>query len=309
MINDTKNKLKKLKIEEININMDNLKLLGKGKNGNVYKSIINNEPVTVKIMDLYLDTPLIKSLTMTEIISQTAIHDIIISNLISKIDHPVVQKFYGYQITDNSIIMVKEWCDYDFRSFMHKYPDENILANLLLHYILGLRLIFQQHTKGYVIDTKIDNILVRKYNEKYVTYRINGKEYKIRAYGFIPVFTDFGASVITQINDDKLLINRHTDWKRKKQKKSKGYGVSHGRIIDMMYLPNDFIFDAALDLFHLFYIRIYLQEKMLEKNWIIQEYIKLLNKHKIHSIDDYTENIITIDDFLDYINDKIQMYK
>ncbi len=308
MIKDTINKLEKLKIQEIDININNLKLIGKGKNAKVYKSTIDNNPVTIKIMDLYLDTSLIKSLTMTDIISQTGINDIIISNLISKINHPIVQKFYGYQVTDKSIIMVKEWCDYDFRSFVKKCTDQNVIANLLLHYILGLRLVFQELMEGYMIDTKIDNILVRKYNDKYVNYKINGKDYKIRAYGFVPVLTDFGASVITKINNDKLLINRHMDWK-KQEMENKGYWIYHSNIIDMTYLPNNFIFDKALDLFHLFYIRIYLREKQLQKNWIIQEYIKLLNKHTIHPINDYKPNMITIDDFLDNISDKIQIYK
>lgn len=303
--------LNKLRIPIANINIEqetkngmktikNLKLIGEGRNADVYKGTFDNKDASIKIMDLYLDTPIIKVFTNNKIISQTGINDIIISNLLSQINSPLIQKFYGYKIFDDYglIIMVKEWCDYDFKTFISSNNDE-VINNIFVHYLFGLKLIFQQILNGYMIDVKLENILIRRYTDEFMIYNINNKQYKVKCYGYLPVFTDFGSSIITRINNDNILINRHVDWK-KQHKTMYGYWLYHGKTIDMTTLPNNYKLDTALDLFHLIFIRT-MNSKHFEPTNIsvIKLFMNMLKNRKILTIGNYFPNCLTLDNFLE----------
>lgn len=304
-INDKNSIINKLNKLDINYITDfNIKkinddaFLGKGSSGSIFKSQYNTHDVAVKFMEIFTDTPLIKTFTDNEIIGQTSVIDIIISSILSNYKHPTVQKFYGYLLTDKYIIMLKEWCEYDFLTFI-KNKDKSLISNLLLHVVLSIKQHFQTYLNGYYFDTKLENILIKSYDQEYVSYFFNGQEHKIKAFGFIPVITDFGVSIILKKDNNKMLIKRHIDWKKphKHQITTGFYGV-HKRIIN-----NNIFFDEGFDLFHLLFVKIKMKcnIEILIDTYIVKKYIEALHQRNIYRLDDYKINILSITDFLKYI--------
>lgn len=297
-IKNTINKLDSLDIRYIKstiIDKMELTYLSKGKNATVYKSNYDNKDVTVKIMDLFLDSPLIKIFDNNMIISQTGINDIIISDILQKYNHITIQRFYGYTITQKSIIMIKQFCDYDMLTFIDKINDNDIISNVLLHIILAIRLMFQINTKGYFRDVKLRNILVVKdENVKDITYKLGDNVITLKTFGYYPVLTDFGSSVI--INDK--IIMRHMDWKMSADGNT-GIG-KYIEMVDNLYKftksSKDIILDESFDIYLLY--RDCKKNPKLINNWIIKEYETLLKKKKINKSIDYLPNCVTIEDFL-----------
>lgn len=267
-LSNAKKILHKLKIKEIDPNkIKKEEIIGKGRNAVVYKGSYNDKKVTIKEMGLWLDTPLIKKFSIDEIISQTGINDILISNLLSKFNHPTMQRFYGYAITPKSIIMVKELIEHDFVDFIESNKNHKLVDNLILHTLLSLNLHFQEYAIGEHHDMRLSNILVKKTNKKYITYKFKDKTFKIKTYGYIPILIDFGNSHIIKVGDDKLIIRRHTEWKKEGKLK--------------LLVDNKGNYDINI-LFESIG-----KNEFLKYNWLLNEYKKIRNRHHMIGFTDF----------------------
>lgn len=282
-INDCNQKLKELGISEINLEdliNDNIKL-GKGVNATIWKGRYKGNDVAIKIMDLYLDTPLIKTFNDNNIITQTAINDIIISFVLGKLNNKTIQKFYGYKITDDHVILVKELCAESFLDRLAKFND-CIISNLLIHILLSY---WQYFKHGNHCDIKYENILIKKRNDNFVKYKIDDKIYKIKTYGYIPVLTDFGSSMLyAELNDKKMLIKRHTDWKNNNYKNN---------YLDKYVLTKEYINDGHKIIYNILYYRAKLN-KYIKLNWIVKFY-KKISANKIITFDIFFSNKQIVD--------------
>ena len=215
IINKAKQKLQQLKIPEYDASFEPIHktLLGTGANSTVFKAVIDNIPMALKVMKIYYDTPFIYKFDNVQIITQTPFNELIISYILGKLSkrYITVQRFYGYQLTTQNITLYKEFCEYVFGDYI-KDAKQDIVTNLIIHIILTLIVCFQQKYKGNHNDLKCRNILVKNTDKDHVSYNIDGTVIKLKLYGVCPVFTDFTSSVIYQYKDREILITRH-DWK------------------------------------------------------------------------------------------------
>lgn len=200
-------KVPKLNLEKIN----KIKVLGEGSNGVVYLIEYVEKMLTLKIQPNYIDTPNFIINNKEIICSNTPINDLIISYFISQLNKSkeYIQKFYGYNITQNEIWIIKEFIKLDFIEFLKKknisYQDKLLTT---INLFLVLYETFQNSIKGFHQDFKLENILIKKTNIKSLTIDINGKKFKSKVNGYIPVLTDYGASFIFKIKNKKTIIRR-----------------------------------------------------------------------------------------------------
>lgn len=216
-----------------------------------------------------------------ELIAQPAIIDVVISFILSTYNQLTIQRFVGYQLLENSIIIIKEWCDYSFDSY--KSNDQY----LLLHIILSIKQHFQIFTKGYFFDSKFNNILIKKCTEEYVIYHINEKQFTIKTNGYVPVLTDFGISIIYKIGDKNFLIKNNIV-PSSIPKNIVGFHKIH-HLINMIVDYRQ-IYDESFDIFYMFNYNV---PNNLKNNIVNKIFIDLkINRNN------YTPNCIVIDDFI-----------
>lgn len=202
-----------LKVPELNLEkIKRLKVLGKGMNGVVYLIKYGDKLLTLKIQPKYTDTPDFIINNSEIICSYTSFNDLIITNFISQLINKkdFIQKFYGYEISQNEIWIIKEYIELDFIQYLNQKnisKEDKIITTINLFLVLFET--FQNSIKGFHSDFKMENILIKKTKLKSLNINIKGKKYKTKVSGYIPVLTDFGSSFIFNIKNKPMKIRRY----------------------------------------------------------------------------------------------------
>ena len=299
-----KRRLSSLGIQEIQEDIFDVELnkcLGKGKNAVVYKIILGKLKCAAKAMTLYFDTPIFAKFTETEIISQTNVNDIVISYYIGKLKVNNISFPYlcGYGAQNQSLLLLKEYANYCLRELLTKVKNQEIITSILIRFIIIIYLGFQKYYKGYHFDLKVDNILVNKTNEEFLPYPFKENTYNLKTMGYYPLLSDFGSSVIIEMENKPILIKRHTEWKKKGRATPNNFLNISNKIEDMNLkeIQAQKFFDKSYDLFKLF--NSLRRETMLQGNWLIAEYFSLLRtEFGFTNAKDYKPNSLTIKKFL-----------
>ena len=145
------------------------------------------------------------------ICSSTALNELIISHYISKLrkyyDH--IQKFYGYNILKNNLIIFKEYIHNNFTSKYELFTSYE-KSLIILHSLLTLYETFQN--KKYIIghhnDFKPRNIILKKVKYKERLCIIDELNIKLPVNNYIPVIIDFGSSELIKCFNKRINIKR-----------------------------------------------------------------------------------------------------
>jgi len=284
--------------------------LGRGACASVYKSKYRGKIVSIKKMELYKDSPFL-ILSLYYILSQIAINDIIISQCLSSINFPTIQKIYGYDIMYQRnkiyLLLIKKYYDCELLEFLQSDEFNNIsdkhkqhlLSNIILHVLLTFKYIFIEQFNGRYADATLRNILIQRTDEQYVQYG----NIKLRLLGYKPVIIDFGHSNIVFKN--KFIMR--TNWRSEDLSRS----IAH----QLQNQPNDKSFDL-FNFFHYLYLESFgnynLKESLLKEsnnktissNWMFITFLNLIYDIGFTKLDRpindeyYKPNCLPLDDFL-----------
>lgn len=285
--------------ESIKLNEDIPKnAIGRGQNATCYLLKNNNKQILSKEQKIYYDTHLIKINNNFALVTQTAINETIISNLISKLKnkYPNIQKMYGYSILESSkdtkLTIYKEYIPYEFKKIIPEMHNYSQISLLLLHLLLHVYSLFQSGELdkgfiGYHGDLKVKNIMIKDSTLEKIEYIINGEKIVLPVWGQLPVLIDFGNTVILKSKElNNKHIYAHCDWKSQKE------------IEFMRNLIGDF--DDTFDVFGFF--RSFL--RFHNDNIIVSKvYYNLLEKEKLN-VKDNVKHIKNGVNIQKIINDK-----
>lgn len=267
----------------------NLVQIGKGGHSQVFKgqcvdpeSEIDGKNVCIKVMTFYLDDHIVLNYGDIATLSPTNINDIIISNELSRLKFPTIQKIYGYFVNDidndnveKKISLVKKYYSYTFGDFLQsevftsmiESKQLEMLSNLILHILFTIKVVFTNYFKGRFSDVSLTNILIKETKKEYISY--GNKIMKVM--GYIPILSDFGASSIIKLDKvtNKKQIIMRTIWRKDKKTMN-----NFNRYLKEYQNDN---YDASYDIF-VFFRNLTLNLKLSYKETITKCYIYLLKK-------------------------------
>ena len=213
------NNISELKNNEVikKINILNYKLLkkkellGEGRNGAVYKCLVDQKLMIVKEQKLHSDGPYIADSPKEIVCSVTGINELVISHYISKLskyyDH--IQKFYGYNIHNNNLLIFKEYIYHKFTTKYDIFTDYE-KSLIILHCLLTLHETFQneQYILGHHNDFRPNNIIFKEVKYKERTCIIEDITIRLPVKKYIPVLIDFGSTELIKCFGKSINIKR-----------------------------------------------------------------------------------------------------
>jgi hypothetical protein len=132
--------------------------------------------------------------------------EIIINNILRKELEFNIVKIHNYYYNDAKQILIMENAGITFKEIILKELNNLEFLNDKIYEIMIILGILDDKFKFMHKDLHTQNILMKKTNNKYNEYILNGKEYKIKSHGYIPVFIDLSTSTIFKINDKQFEI-------------------------------------------------------------------------------------------------------
>jgi hypothetical protein len=132
--------------------------------------------------------------------------EIIINNILRKELEFNIVKIHNYYFNDIKQILVMENAGITFKELIMKEINNLEFINDKIYEIMIILGILEDKFKFMHKDLHTQNIIMKKTNNKYNEYILNGKEYKIKSYGYIPVLIDLSTSTIFKINDKQFEI-------------------------------------------------------------------------------------------------------
>jgi hypothetical protein len=132
--------------------------------------------------------------------------EIIINNILRKELEFNLVKIHNYYFNNTKQILVMENAGVTFQEIIMKELNKLEFLNDKIYEIMVILAILDNKFKFMHKDLHTQNILMKKTNNKYNEYILNGKEYKIKSHGYIPVFIDLSTSSIFKINDKQFEI-------------------------------------------------------------------------------------------------------
>ena len=132
--------------------------------------------------------------------------EIIINNILRKELEANIVKINNYYFNDTKQILVMENAGITFKDLIINEKDNLKLINEKIYEIMIILSILQHKFKFMHKDLKTENIIMKKSNDEFNSYMVDNKEYKIKSYGYIPVFIDLATSTIFKINNEEFEI-------------------------------------------------------------------------------------------------------
>jgi len=136
--------------------------------------------------------------------------EIIINNILRKELKENIVEINNYYFNNSKQIIVMENVGITLKELFMKKINNIELINDKIYEIFVILTILQNKFKFMHKDLHSGNILMKKVETEFNNYIIDNKEYKIKSYGYIPVFIDFGYSTIFKIYSNEFEIyNTH----------------------------------------------------------------------------------------------------
>jgi serine/threonine protein kinase len=190
-INDDYN-LKNLSICLDLINKKNIKKIGSGGQGEIYKVFSPKcGSAVIKIRITKVSQKVSQKLSLIE--------ELQIEYKIMLLTNRMIKQFIcpnfiiTYNFNEKNKYLVMEYADGDTEIlFKNTYYDENIYKSYICQVLLGLYA-FNNYTMLYHRDLRPANILYKKISENIIFhYKINNKDYYVPTYGFLFMICDYG---------------------------------------------------------------------------------------------------------------------
>jgi hypothetical protein len=132
--------------------------------------------------------------------------EIIINNILRKELEANIVKINNYYFNSSKQILVMENAGITFKDLIINEKDNLKLINEKIYEIMIILAVLEDKFKFMHKDLKTENIIMKKSLNEFNSYIINGKEYKIKSHGYIPVFIDLATSTIFKINNQEFEI-------------------------------------------------------------------------------------------------------
>jgi hypothetical protein len=132
--------------------------------------------------------------------------EIIINNLLRKECEQNIIKINNYYFNNTTQILIMENAGITFKDLIMKDKNNLELINSKLYEIFILLAILQHKFKFMHKDLKCENILMKETSSEFNEYSLDGKQYKIKSYGYIPVLIDMPTSTIFKIDNKDFEI-------------------------------------------------------------------------------------------------------
>jgi len=132
--------------------------------------------------------------------------EIIINNILRKECEQNIIKINNYYFNNTKQILIMENAGITFKDLIMKDKNNLELINSKLYEIFILLAILQHKFKFMHKDLKCENILMKETSSEFNEYSLDGKQYKIKSYGYIPVLIDMPTSTIFKIDNKDFEI-------------------------------------------------------------------------------------------------------
>ena len=132
--------------------------------------------------------------------------EIIINNILRKELSENIVKINNYYFNNTKQILVMENTGITFKDLIMNEKNNLEIINEKIYEIIIVLAVLEDKFKFMHKDLKTENIIMKKTENEFNSYIIDGKEYKIKSYGYIPVFIDLATSTIFKINNKEFEI-------------------------------------------------------------------------------------------------------
>jgi hypothetical protein len=301
-----------IKKKEI-LSLNSLKILINTKKES-YETFYNTEKYFIKITNNNINKDMDKNsvkkynLTKNNLFLSKFPKEILINNLLKKELYNNIINIHNYYFSEDVSILVMDRDGELFIDFFNKNHDNMNLLNSICKQLVFILAILQDKFQFMHKNLNYNNIIIKKYNDTNIKYKLKDKEYDIETFGYIPVLYNFSFSTIFKINDTSFEIYDKVSKKNMEENKS----MKKDKIIETydfttrykQYILNNNYFISSYDLFYFIISFKFSADKINLKLYntdIINRYSIINNI----SLLKYSESYLSMYDFLiKYTNEK-----
>jgi len=235
--------------------------------------------------------------------------EILINNLLKKELPNNIINIHNYYFNENLFILIMDNEGELFKDFFSKHLDDfNLLNSIFLH-IFFILAILQDKFLFMHKNFNFNNIIIKKYTQNTIKYRLKDKEYEIETLNYIPVLYNFSHSTIFKIYDTPMEIYD----KQTYLKINKIMNLINSFDFNTKYkkhILNNNYFISSLDIFNLMYSIKYSKPKLGIKLYLVDIIGKYSNINNINNLYNYSESYLSMYEFIikynfDTLNNKI----
>jgi hypothetical protein len=295
------NKEIEIKKKEI-LSINSLKvLINTKKESN--ETYFKTEKYFIKITNNNIDKNSVKkyNLTKNNLFLSKFPKEILINNLLKKELYNNIINIHNYYFSENVSILVMDRDGELFIDFFNKNHDNMNLLNSICKQLVFILAILQDKFQFMHKNLNYNNIIIKKYNDNSIKYKLKEKEYDIETFGYIPILYNFSASTIFKIHDTPLEIYDKVSKKNMDENKS----INEDKSIETYdflkgykkYILNNNYFISSYDLFY--FIISFKEDK--EKINLKLYNTDIINRYSIInniSLLKYLESYMTMYDFI-----------